>query len=124
MADKEPPTLHEALRDTEEEHLPPELRRKQKSFLPDTAPPPPIDWISHPVTRTIGFLILVIVIAFLLLKGPGWFEYLKAHPYGLSLVIVGVVAAITILTYSYWRTQARGDRGDAWWHSEDIKKEE
>jgi hypothetical protein len=109
-------TLHEALNENAEEG-PQEFKPKKPSPI-EPPPPPPGDWITHPITRSVGFLILIAAIVFLVMKGPEWAHFLKEHSFTMGLVIFAVAMAVILLGYSYWKSIARGDRGEAYWYIE------
>jgi hypothetical protein len=94
------PELREALERTEEE-LPPEFRRKPT--LPEKIPPPPRDWVSHPVTRIIGAILVLIGLYFVWRKWPDWRQDLKANASGASLVLFAIIMGIAIMVIAWWR---------------------
>ena len=115
-----PLELHEALLETEKE-LPPEFRER-KVLLPQEVPPPPRDWVSHPVTKSIGWLILLGIAVVAGWRAPYWWNYVKEHSFEASIVGVALFAGIFLIIFAFWRVRALGERGDAYWYIESSKR--
>jgi len=79
------------------------------------APPPPGDWTTHPITKTIYILVLIAIGILLWIKLPQWFAFMEGHPYGTGLTVFVLFALALIVAMIYWRTRAMGRRGDSWW---------
>lgn len=94
------PDLKEALKRTEEE-LPPELAHKPS--VTENIPPPPRDWVSHPITHAIGGVLILVGLFFLWQKWPEWRQDLKANAAGASLVLFAIVMGFAIMIIAWWR---------------------
>lgn len=84
----------------------------------DEIPPPPGDWVSHPVTRTIGVIILLGLIALVIIKFNAVLDYIHAHPLGSGLVAFAACVGIGLIFYAYWRFRAVGEVGSRYWDTE------
>jgi hypothetical protein len=101
------PNLRDALKETEKD-MPGEPERK--IVIPyDGAPPPPRDWVSHPITKTIGILILVAIGIVLWHKLPQWIIVLQENMWGTGLVIFLVVLALLFIATRASKATAMGD---------------
>ncbi|MCX6647333.1 MAG: hypothetical protein NTY09_13390 [bacterium] len=85
-------------------------------------PPPPGDWVSHPITRTIGVLILLALIALGIWKGPEIIDYIKAHSYGSGIVGFVIAMVVAIISFAYWKYRAVGDVGMRYWDTDRKKR--
>jgi thiol:disulfide interchange protein len=103
------PDLSEALEATKP------VGEKKKVFLPEEVPPPPGDWLSHPFTKILGFLILIAIVAAIALRWSAWWGYVVAHPYGTSITVFVIAALVVILLMAYWRARTRGKRDEKYW---------
>lgn len=88
----------------------------------DDIPPPPGDWVSHPLTRTIGVLILLAIIGLGIWKGPEIIDYIKAHSYGSGIAGFVVAMFIAIIAFAYWKYRAVGDVGMRYWDTDRKKR--
>ena len=101
------PTLREALKETEKELTP---EPKEKLVIPDPkAPSPPRDWISHPITQVIGFLILIAVTAVLWFRLPEWLKEVESHLWQFGVTIFLVIIAILLIAARSWFARQAGD---------------
>jgi uncharacterized membrane protein len=95
------PDIREALAETEKD-VPGEL--KEKPVLPkEPPPPPPRDWVSHPITKTVGAILIIGGIILVWLKLPEWREDIREHMSTASLVFGAIVMGIVLLIVAYWR---------------------
>jgi hypothetical protein len=85
-------------------------------------PPPPRDWVSHPITRTIGVMILLAIIGLGIWKGPEIIGYFKTHQYGAGIAIFVILMFIAIISYAYWKYRTIGDVGMRYWDTERKKR--
>jgi len=99
-----------------------EERPRRKVIPEEEVPPPPRDWISHPVTRAILWLILLAAVVGLIWKTPEWITYMREHPFGASLAGILILVAIFILFFSYWRYRAKGWVGQSNWDTRRKRK--
>jgi len=109
------PELKEALEATKEEAL---KEKKKKVVHLEDVPPPPGDWITHPVTRVLSWIILIGILGYIALNAREWWLYAQAHPYGASIVVVVVVAMIVLIALAYWKTRVAGKREDKYWDTD------
>jgi uncharacterized membrane protein YeaQ/YmgE (transglycosylase-associated protein family) len=107
----------------EETELPLHGKESAEKYLPHDYPPPPGDWVSHPITRGVLIVIFLGIIGVLIWKWDSWLEYVKDHPYGMGLVGFVLVAIILIIAYSYWRYRAIGTTGTIWWEPDKKKRQ-
>ncbi len=112
---KDTPTLHEILDATN-----PDSPRKSVPYVEVT--PPPSDWTSHPITRGVMILIIFGLGVLLYFKGPGWYSYLKAHPFGMWLTVGGIVVVIVIIIFEVWRQRNLSLLPEPHWDTEKKKK--
>jgi len=110
------PDLHEALDRTRSD--------TRRAVNPDDIPPPPRDWMSHPVARVIWGLILLAIIAALIWKGPAWIAYFKEHPTGGVFTVVIILAIIGLIAFAFWRHRTQGSLGERYWDTERREKKE
>lgn len=91
-------------------------------YLPKEYPPPPGDWVSHPITRLILALILLGFVGVLIWKWDAWLEYVRTYPYGMGLAAFVVIVLIFLIGFSYWRFRAVGEAGITYWSTDKKKK--
>jgi len=102
--ERQVPDLHEALE-----------RTAHTTTDPEDYPPPPADWVSHPVTRLVLALILLGIVAGIVIKWSVWLAYIHEHPFGAGLTGFILLAIIGMITFSYWRFRTMGDLADRYW---------
>ena len=87
-------------------------------------PPPPRDWVSHPVTKTILWLVVLAIVAGLIWKAPAWIAYAREHTYGAGLVAFLAAAAVILILFGYWRYRAKGWVGQSNWDTRRKRRPE
>ena len=116
------PTLREALKETGKE-LPPEPGKNPA--IPDPkAPSPPKDWVSHPITQVIVFLILIAAAAVLWFRLPEWLRNVESHLWEFGVTIFLVIIAILLIAARSWIARQAGDWDSKMTKIESKEKEE
>ena len=106
-----------------DEHIP-DLKRALKEtrpvgpkrpIPPVEPPPPPGDWTTHPVTRTIIWLLGIAAIITCFIEGPGWLDYLRKNDF--SFIGTGILVLIFafLIFFAYWKGRSAGRREDRYW---------
>ena len=94
----------------------------QQYVDPDSIPPPPGDWMSHPVAKAIFILILLAVITVAIWKWPEITGWVRGHPFGAGLTGFIILMVIGVIAFSYWKARAIGDLGMRYWDTDRKRK--